>query len=234
MVAAFLFALAAILLVPSGRRSLGLRHDHDGAARPRATPSPLFIATFCSVPTIVVIPWPMSVIAGPGVFVGGYLLAQRIEPASRRRKRARLQSQMPQVVDLMSASLAAGAAPSFAFGVVASVVAEPMRSELGELVGRLRLGADPSDIWAAMSDDPQLGPLGRALARATEVGAPIQESLERLADELRALRRTTVMVKARSVQTKAAAPLGACLLPAFLFLAVVPLVASQFLSLGTL
>ena len=51
------------------------------------------------------------------------------------------------------------------------------------------------------------------------------EAVERLADDLTGAARATVEDRARAVGVKAAVPLGLCLLPAFVLLGIVPLVA---------
>ena len=63
------------------------------------------------------------------------------------------------------------------------------------------------------------------------VGAAQVRTVERLADELAASARADVEDRARAVGVKAAVPLGLCLLPAFVLLGVVPLVAGMLAAL---
>ena len=56
--------------------------------------------------------------------------------------------------------------------------------------------------------------------------------MHRLAEELRERARADVETRARSIEVKAAAPLGLCLLPAFVVLGIVPMVVGVFGSLG--
>jgi pilus assembly protein TadC len=53
----------------------------------------------------------------------------------------------------------------------------------------------------------------------------------RLADELAAEARMAIEDQARSVGIKAAVPLGLCLLPAFLLVGIVPVVAAAITAL---
>ena len=64
-----------------------------------------------------------------------------------------------------------------------------------------------------------------------ESGSSVSEAMTRLADDLRRSARADVESRARAVGVKAAIPLGVCLLPAFVLVGVVPLVAG---SLGVL
>ena len=96
---------------------------------------------------------------------------------------------------------------------------------------RLEVGVDPAQVWRSVTAHPQLAPLGRAVGRAHETGAPVGRAVHRLAQELRERARAEVETRARSIEVKAAAPLGLCLLPAFVVLGVVPLVAGVFGSM---
>jgi hypothetical protein len=62
----------------------------------------------------------------------------------------------------------------------------------------------------------------------------VGQAVHRLAEELRERERADVEERARSIEVKAAAPLGLCLLPAFVVLGVVPMVAGVFSSMGLL
>ena len=151
-------------------------------------------------------------------------------PAARRR-REQLVAELPTGVDLLGACLRSGAAVDTALVTVAVALPGPLGDELAALHHRLLLGADPAAVWSELTRHPQLGPLGRAVARAHETGASVSAAVARLADELRARARAEVEQRARSVDVKAAAPLGVCFLPAFLLLGVVPMVAGVFESM---
>lgn len=184
---------------------------------------------------------PLSLVAGMGaaLAVGGWLGAVlgiavsrvawralgRMEPADARRRRESLVALLPQAVDLMASALAVGASPDAAVRVVAEAVDEPMRHELGRIQHRLSLGVDPVRVWSEVGRHPELGALGRCLARALESGASVSDALHRLAEDLRRSARAEVEARARTVGIRAAAPLGLCLLPAFILTGIVPLVA---------
>ena len=98
---------------------------------------------------------------------------------------------------------------------------------------RLALGIDPVAVWEQVARDPELAPLGRAMARAQRSGAPVAATVERLADELATSGRAEIEDRARAVGVKAAVPLGVCLLPSFLLLGIVPMVAVLVSELGS-
>jgi Flp pilus assembly protein TadB len=150
-----------------------------------------------------------------------------LESRESRRRRAALSQALPLTVDLLAACLAVGASPGAALGQVAAAVEPPMREELAAVAARLRLGADPGTVWDELAHHAELGPLGRSLARAVRTGSSVADAMSRLAEDLRTAGRTEVEGRARAVGVKAAAPLGLCLLPAFVLIGVVPLVAGS-------
>ena len=155
----------------------------------------------------------------------------RLEPPAARRHRRALAAAVPHVVDLMAACLAAGLSPAAALEEIRAAVGPPVRDELAAVSRRLALGVDPVTVWSDLAGHPQLGGLGRSLARAARSGASVADAMQRLADDLRRAARADVESRARSVGVQAAVPLGLCLLPAFVLVGVVPLVAG---SLGVL
>lgn len=148
------------------------------------------------------------------------------ESRSRRDRRRRLEAAAPQVADLLAVCLAAGVTLSTAVRAVSEASPEPVAGLLHVAVGRLELGADPASTWTALAAEPALAPIARAALRSSESGAPLAEALLGVATELRQRHRATIEVAARSVGVRAVGPLGACFLPAFMLLGVVPLVAS--------
>jgi Flp pilus assembly protein TadB len=151
----------------------------------------------------------------------------RLEPTSVRRRRERLAASVPHAVDLMAACLAAGLSPAAALEQITAAVDAPLCEELAAVSARLRLGVDPATVWRDLAGHPQLGGLGRTVSRAAESGASVAEAMLRLADDLRRRGRAEVESRARAVGVKAALPLGICLLPAFVLVGVVPLVAGS-------
>lgn len=160
-------------------------------------------------------------------------LVGRLEPASVRQRRERLVAAVPHAVDLLAACLAAGLSPGAAVEQVVGAIEPPLSEELGAITRRLRLGVDPVTVWRDVAAHPQLGGLGRTVSRATESGASVSEAMLRLAEDQRRRGRAETENRARAVGVKAAVPLGVCLLPAFVLVGVVPLVAGSLSVLLT-
>jgi Flp pilus assembly protein TadB len=169
----------------------------------------------------------VGVLGGVLAGAGSWWFTGRSESRSVRRRRQRLAASVPHVVDLMAACLAAGLSPTVAVERIGAAVEPPVRDELTDLAARLRLGSDPTSTWRDLAGHPELGGLGRSMARACDSGASVAEAMQRLAEDSRRRTRARMETRARGVGVRAAVPLGLCLLPAFVLVGVVPLVAGS-------
>ena len=158
--------------------------------------------------------------------------AARAEPAAARIRRDQLRADLPVLVLLLGTTLRAGAPPAEAVRRACAALPGAAAERLSPVPDRLALGTDPVAVWEQVARDPELAPLGRAMARAQRSGAPVAATVERLADELAASGRAEIEDRARAVGVKAAVPLGVCLLPSFLLLGIVPMVAGLVSELG--
>lgn len=192
--------------------------------------------------------WLWSLLAGAGAatFVSGdwglviglvcavatWRWIDRAEPPSVRRARAAAERDLPGVVHLLATALESGCDVTEALRVVVDALPGPTTALLGSVPARLALGVPPETAWRPVLESAELAPVGRAMVRAHRSGAPVTEEVERLADELERTARARVEDRARVVGVKAAVPLGLCLLPSFLLIGVVPLVAGLLRSLA--
>jgi len=174
---------------------------------------------------------PAAPVAGLAAAVGTWVVVGRTEPADVRRRRAEVRRDLPHVVDLFAATLRSGAAPADGVAIVAGALPGAAADRLATVAARLAIGLDPIQVWEGLAGDPELGRLGRALARAQATGAPVVATVERLADDLAHTARADTEERARSVGVKAALPLGLCLLPAFVLIGIVPLVVALLSAL---
>lgn len=158
----------------------------------------------------------------------------RAESPAARRARAEIRRDLPHVVGLLASCLRSGSSPSSAVRAVCAALPGPASRRLSVVSHRLAVGVDPVRVWSDLADDPDLAPLGRALARSHETGASVVAAVDRLADELAQSTRARAEERARSIGVRAALPLGLCLLPAFLLVGIVPMVAGLLstMSLG--
>jgi Flp pilus assembly protein TadB len=239
-VVGLLLALAAALLASGGTRprpmacALAGSDPGDEVARPTPRDNALLLRDVGALGAAAAVLLLVPGTAGPPVsVVVGVLVWRRSgqwEGSGARRRRARVDADLPHVVDLLVATVTVGADPGDALGRVSAVVGGPTADELSVWVHRLRLGSDPVSVWADMARHPQLGRLGTTLRRSAESGAPVASALRRLSADLRDRQRAEVESRVRQVEVKSAVPLGVCLLPAFVLVGVVPLVAGSALG----
>ena len=107
----------------------------------------------------------------------------------------------------------------------------PIQEVFASVGHRIALGLDPAAVWRGVGEEATLAPLGAALARSFETGAAVTDTIDLLSADLREQERTGIQVRAKGVEVRAAAPLGACFLPAFVLIGIVPLVVGTFGSL---
>jgi len=236
LVATVAAVVAVLLALPPGPvrpGAVGRTRPGEGSGPPGAAPTdrvqrlaPLWAACAC-VGTA-------SFVSGRGGWVAGlvvgallWVLVRRSEPASVRRRRERVRRDLPAFVELYAAALASGASPGTALTVVCDALPGAAADDLAPVAARLALGLDPDEVWRRLvAESPQLAPLGRVMVRSHEAGVAVTTAVLDLADELAASGRAAVEDRARTVGVRAAVPLGVCLLPAFLLLGIVPLVAA--------
>jgi Flp pilus assembly protein TadB len=138
---------------------------------------------------------------------------------------------VPVVADLVAGCLAAGAALPDALDAAAVAADEVMRAQCRAISGALRSGVPPDEAWRPWLSDPWLAPVARTAVRTSQTGAAAAEDLRRTSARLRARRRTAAQHRVRRASVWLVVPLGLCFLPAFVLVAVVPLVVGLVPSL---
>jgi Flp pilus assembly protein TadB len=156
----------------------------------------------------------------------------RSEPASVRRRREAAARDLPALVHLLAGALESGCAVAEALSMVCAALPGPASDLLAGVPARLALGMAGELAWRPVLDDPTTSPVGRAMLRVHRSGASVAEEIARLADDLDQRARLQVEERARAVGVKAALPMGLCLLPSFVLIGVVPLVAGLLRSLA--
>lgn len=187
--------------------------------------APQLAAVVAAVGVAVLVGGPFGVVMGGLVGVGSWQVLARLS-AEQGIDRDALSRQAPDAVDCLASCLAAGAPLWSAMQVVAGAFGEPLSGLWERAADRHNLGAPPEETFAEWLDDPLLAPVGRLLVRSSESGGSLGASLLASAERMRQERAEVLDLKARAVGVKAVAPLGACFLPAFILLAVVPIVGS--------
>ena len=228
MTAAALTLGAALLLwVPraDGRRLSLLRTTPRREASSRS-PAPLrrrlLLASGAALAVGLLVGGTTGVLVGGAVAVAGERMLRRAAPDPRSGTRAALLRDLPAACDLLAVCLAAGVPVSGALAAVGEADPGPVGGHLNRVAALYRLGAEPHRAWEEGPEE--LAGLGRTLVRAGESGAAVVPALRSLAADGRAAARHEAEAAVRRAGIRVLAPLGACFLPAFLCLGVVPLV----------
>jgi len=142
--------------------------------------------------------------------------------AARRRNEA-ITRQAPAALDLITAALRAGRPPEGALTVVAEHTPDPLGELLQDVSRRIRMSADPASAWRVLDGTP-LEVVGRAFARSDSSGAAVVPLALDAAEDLRRRARAVRRESVGRVAVQTTIPLGLCLLPAFVLVAVAPIV----------
>lgn len=178
------------------------------------------------------------------VIVVTALAMPRVGAAARRRRSERERASnrvrgLPGVVLLLQIVMAAGAPPRSAIATIAQL--RTGRNELGTVVddfavvaGRLKLGADMTSavlVSEATARQSRVARVLDVLRRAEIDGVAVGPHFELLVRELRRERALALDVAAQRLTISLLFPLVVCILPAFVLLAVVPLLLGALSNL---
>ena len=226
--AALALAVALLLWAPGAdvrvRRAEGLsptgrRRPPGEASAPRRR---WLLAAGAAVAVGLLFGGATGLVAAVVVAVGGERMLRRTAGDEGTAIRTALLRDLPGACDLVGVCLGAGVPVAGALAAVGDAVPGPLGAQLRRVAALYRLGAEPRGAWADVPSE--LAGLGRVLIRAGESGATVAPALRSLAADSRAAERLDAEAAVRRAGVWVLAPLGACFLPAFLCLGVVPLV----------
>lgn len=151
---------------------------------------------------------------------------------ARRRHEGRLVDELPEVVDLLAVALGAGLTIRLAVDAVIArldgLIVDELRRVRRDADRGLRLG-DALERLGRLGEPVR--PLAEALCASERYGVPIGAALAAVADDARIRRRRRAEEAARRLPVALLFPLVCCVLPAFVLLTVVPLLAGSLASL---
>lgn len=224
--------LARLRLTPSASPPVPAADRGPAAPRRAWWMSPWLSALVAAFAVSRVLPGPAGYVAGAAAAVAVVAFLRTATSAAALRRHEHVERDLPLAVDLLVSCVAAGRPPGRALVAIAASVGGPLGEDLRAVAGRLELGADPMVVWQDLAADPTFAPLGRSLARSARTGSSISVALARCADDLRRARRAAADANARKVSVRASAPLGACFLPAFFLVGVLPTIIGSVRSIS--
>jgi tight adherence protein C len=191
------------------------------------------IAATAAVVLFLLAPVPLPVLA-PLVVFAAFRVPELLLSRAERQRRARVDAELPQLLDLLAGASSAGLAAPAAFRRALGAVSGPLVDELGSVVRAVDLGARWREELRRAADRISLPDLRRAvsaLTRTETLGSSLSEAMSDLARDVRASRRANASERARTAPVKMLFPLVFLVLPAFLLLTVVPVLLSTIRSI---
>ncbi|MFL5735933.1 MAG: type II secretion system F family protein [Actinomycetota bacterium] len=191
------------------------------------------IAASVALVLFLVLPAPLPML-GPVAVLIAFRLPDVLLSRAERRRRARVDAELPQLLDLLAGASSAGLAAPVAFRRALAAVTGPLVEELGTVVRAVDLGARWREELRRAADRIALPDLRRAvsaLTRTETLGSSLSEAMADLARDVRASRRAKASERARTAPVKMLFPLVFLVLPAFLLLTVVPVLLSTVRSI---
>jgi tight adherence protein C len=152
-----------------------------------------------------------------------------------RRHRARVDAEIPQLLDLLAAGSSAGLSAPLALRRAVDGLAGPLADEILTVVRAVDVGArwrDELEALVARLDLPDLRRTVAALTRTETLGSSLAQATAELAASVRRARRAATSERARIAPVKMLFPLVFLVLPAFLLLTVVPVLLTTVQSIN--
>jgi tight adherence protein C len=142
-------------------------------------------------------------------------------------RREQVTNDLPDLLDLMTISVAAGLGLEQAMQVSCARFESPVCTELRLTLREMELGLSRHDALENMklrTDIDDLVTFAVVLSQADALGLPIGRVLQAQADEMRDKRRQRAREKAAKVPIKILFPLALCFLPAIMIIVLGPIV----------
>jgi tight adherence protein C len=172
--------------------------------------------------------------AAPAVAAVGFTMPDVVLARRVVRRTARMNEELPQLLDLLAAASHAGLGGPLALRRAVGAVRGPLADELALVLAAVDLGGRWREELRSAADRLELPDLQRAvtaLGRTETLGSSLSDAITELASRVREARRAAMTERARKAPVKMLFPLVFLVLPAFLLLTVVPVLLSTLRSI---
>jgi tight adherence protein C len=171
----------------------------------------------------------VSPVFGLGLLAAVHVWPRWVARREAARRRWAVVDAVPEAADLLALSVAGGLNVPLAVGLAARWAPGPVGEALTTATAGIEHGRTTADVLeeAAEALGPPARPLVDVLLASERYGVPLGDSLDRVAHEARLERRRRGEERARRVPVLLLFPLVLCVLPAFGFLTVVPLLVGS-------
>ena len=162
---------------------------------------PWIVAAIVGVAVWFLFNFPIPIACGVAIVVG--LLAMEVDAWILEWRQGQLEAQLADIIDTLVSSVGAGSSLQGALTQAAEYAPAPIKFELDELVGRLRLGDAPTDVFDLLRQRVPMETFGlftTTLAVNWEVGGSLSETLAAIGLTIRDRMIVSRQIRALSVQ----------------------------------
>ena len=153
-----------------------------------------------------------------------YRLLPRLQSEAQHESRHRGRIELPLALDVLALGLDAGLSWDRATSFAATCCGGTLQSDFAIAAGRLAMGAAADEVWVGSS---VLSEVGEVVDRSFRSGGTVSVLLRQHSDSLRAAERLRRIEKSRRLGTSILMPLTFIGVPAFLVIAIVPILVSS-------
>lgn len=159
----------------------------------------------------------------------GFLAPDALLERATRRRHARIFAALPDALDLLGVSTAAGRSAAAGLGEVAASGEDPLAAELSATAAEIGCGVSQQDALRRLRErisGSEVAALVAALERSRRYGSPLADQLRRQAQALRTDQRRAVEERAARAAPKIQLVVALILVPSVLLMIVAALVAN--------
>lgn len=168
-------------------------------------------------------------VAGIALAVGGWFVPEFGWRRSQRDRRLGVEADLPQACDLVGLALGSGCDVSSAVAEAAPLVGGVCGRRLAVVTRAMAVGTpfdDALELWGRGIGSDALDEVVATLRAARRQGGAAADTVVALGADLRLRTRLQRQAAARTLPVKVLFPLVFCVLPAFVLLTIVPMVAA--------
>lgn len=184
------------------------------------------IAAWAAVPAA---PGRLSLLVVVGMPAAGFVVPDALLEREARRRRRRLVGALPDALDLLAVSSAAGGGPATGFVEIARAGSGPLADELRMTVAELSCGQPLPDALGSLRarvPGGEVATLCASIERSRRFGSPLADQLRRQSSALRRDQRRGVEERAARAAPKIQLVVALILVPSVLLMIAAGLIAN--------
>lgn len=176
-----------------------------------------------------------SLLVAVAMPAAGFVLPDALLEREARRRHRRLVASLPDALDLLAISSAAGRGPAAGFAEIARAGSGPLAEELRVVVADLECGRPLAETLATLRErapGSEIATLCASIERSRRLGSPLADQLRRQAASLRRDQRRAVEEHAARAAPKIQLVVALVLVPSVLLMIAAALIANADILLG--